>query len=415
MKRCFALVLSLMFVLTLAACGTEGQAPASDPEPGSPSSSAPEVIPEPPPSEPSAQSPGDGSDPAPAADLPDDLTSVASDFAVNFPYAFSSPEELQMERYCLLRIYYEDRGAITEDGQWSWISRERLEEEVRRRFDLPDYRFQSPEQENVYPRYVEEKGAIAFSLAGGGPRYVAELTGQEAQGEYYDYIFDLYDNFITDGHEEMTLETTLRYRFRVAEGDDGAIYLQAVSAMEVGPAQPSQGEAAPESSPAGAEGEEALSQRSNALFSEINAAFRGLSKDSYSYFTCYQENNAVVLEIGVTDEAAVDAFLAAWTGTKWDTLLKIPGSASQAKQERFAEEAEKLAIGPNVDVHITARDGPAYTENGRILISATVTNRKPWEDIPPEIKELAGEMGIPEYMIYYICHSDDGTVTNTTP
>lgn len=188
-------------------------------------------------------------------------------------------------------------------------------------------------------------------------------------------------------------------------------------AFPEGSSQPSQGEEAPDPSLTESEQEqEANGRRANALFSEIGGAFsEGLSKESYSYYTCYSDGGSVILEIGVTDEAAVDAFLASWTGTKWDTLLKIPGSASQARQEEFAERAEKLAIGPNIDIHITAHNGPSYTENGRIFISAAVTNMKPWEDIPQEIKDLADEMGIPEYMLYYICHSDDGTVTNTIP
>lgn len=179
--------------------------------------------------------------------------------------------------------------------------------------------------------------------------------------------------------------------------------------------QPPQSEEAPDPSLSESEEEqEANSRRANALFSEIGTAFSaGLSKESYSYFTCYNDGASVVLEIGVTDEAAVDAYLTAWTGTKWDKLLKVPGRVSQARQEEFAEAAGKLDLGPNVDFHVTARDGPSLTETGRIFISATVTDAEPWEDIPQEIKDLANEMGVPEDMLFYLCHASGGAVTNT--
>ena len=232
MKRCIPIFLAL---LLLTACGAAGQTPASGP---SSSQGGGKVI-----SDGGDRSPSSGSAPeqpsqaqtdGPSADPSEELLSIAADFAESFPIPFSSPEELvSVERFCLLKIYYEDPAAISEDGQWSWISRERLEEEVRRRFDLPDYRFRSPEQENVYPRYVEEKGAIAFSLAGGGNWLTAVLTGQAAEGEYYSYTFDLYDDVITDEHPERTLEKTLRYRFRVVETAGGRLSLQAVSAAEL--------------------------------------------------------------------------------------------------------------------------------------------------------------------------------------
>lgn len=178
--------------------------------------------------------------------------------------------------------------------------------------------------------------------------------------------------------------------------------------------QPPQSEKVPDTSLTESEEPEMTGQRSNALFSEIGSAFSaGLSKESYSYYTCYSDGASVILEIGVTDEAAVDDFLAAWTGTKWDKLLKIPGSVSQSRQEEFAERAGKLDLGPGVDFHVTARDGPAFTETGRIFISAAVTGTEPWEDIPQEIKDLAGEMGIPEDMLFYFCHASGGAVTNT--
>lgn len=186
------------------------------------------------------------------------------------------------------------------------------------------------------------------------------------------------------------------------------------SSFPDGASQPPQGDKNPDT-PMETDEREANNRRANELFSDLNEFF-SLSKESYSYFTCGFDGDPggpVVLEIGVMDEAAVDAYFSTWTGTKWDKLLKVPGRVSQARQEKFAEAAEKLDLGPNVDFHVTARDGPSFTETGRIFISATVTDAEPWEDIPQEIKDLASEMGIPEDMLFYLCHASGRDVTNT--
>lgn len=234
MKRMLSILCAVLLALTLAACeGKESPSSRSEREPsqgggkvisgggsaGSGSEAGSEAAPQ-------------GQPDQPYSEASEGPLAIATDFAVNFYWAFASPEELDPTRFCLLKIYYEDPAATDEQGIL-WVSPERLREEVLSRFDVADYQFQSPEQWNVYPRYVEEKGAIAFYPAGGNSNYAVKLVGQEAQGEYYDYIFDVYDNFITDGHEEMTLETTLRYRFRVSEDDSGAPILRAVSATEV--------------------------------------------------------------------------------------------------------------------------------------------------------------------------------------
>lgn len=159
--------------------------------------------------------------------------------------------------------------------------------------------------------------------------------------------------------------------------------------------------------PEDASEEQSNHQRANALFSDLNTLF-SLSKESYSYFTCYSGGGPVTLEIGVTDEAAVDDYLAAWTGTKWDRLLKVPGRVSQARQEEFAQAAGKLDLGPDVSFYVTARNGPSLTETGRIFISVTVTSTEPWEDIPQAIKDLAGEMDIPEDMLFFLCNITSG-------
>lgn len=218
MRRVIPILLTL---LLLAACGKKEQLPAMEPKSGSS-----------PASEPSAQAQTD----KPQTDPSEELRNIAADFALNFPFAFSSPEELDPARFCFLKIYDEDPGA--EDGEGIvWVSPERLKEEVERRFDISDYQFRSPEQENVYPRYVEEKGAIAFRPAGHGIWLSAELADLAAEGEYLYYTFEFYDDVISDEHPERTLEGRLRYQFRVAETDGGALYLRAVSAADLGPWQ----------------------------------------------------------------------------------------------------------------------------------------------------------------------------------
>lgn len=236
MKRCITLLLALL--LLLSACGTEGQASVSQSEKSSSTASEPAS---------SGSSPEMVTGQQLLTDPAEDLRDMAADFALNFAWAFSDPNELNATRFCLWKIYYEDPDA-TENGIL-WVDPERLKEEVELRFDISDYQFESPEQENVYPRYVEEKGAIAFYPVGEGSRYAVELIGQETEGEYQDYIFDIYDDFITDGHEERTLETTLRYRFRVVESNDGSLFLQAVSATEETSGAPSEPDPTPDPEP----------------------------------------------------------------------------------------------------------------------------------------------------------------------
>lgn len=150
--------------------------------------------------------------------------------------------------------------------------------------------------------------------------------------------------------------------------------------------------------------DEANRQRASALFSDLNERFDP-SKEIYSYFTCYSNGGPVVLEIGIIDEAAVDAYLASWTGTKWDQLVKVLGSVSQARQEEFARRAEALDLGPEIlSFHVRARNGPAFTETGRIFLSVTVPATRPLDDIPQKIKDLAQEMDVPEEMFVFLCN-----------
>lgn len=162
------------------------------------------------------------------------------------------------------------------------------------------------------------------------------------------------------------------------------------------------------------------------FYSEIARTFsQELPKESYSYYNGHLEGNKLVLEIGVMDEAAVDDYLASWTGTKWDRLMKKPGRVSQAKQEEFARKAEQLEFAPGVSVcgiHAGLGDSESGETNKievTLYIDLPPEERGPWLEIPQQIKELAQEMAIPEDMLNYgimpiwdARHSSDGTVTN---
>lgn len=161
-----------------------------------------------------------------------------------------------------------------------------------------------------------------------------------------------------------------------------------------------------------------LVERENDLYSDLFTIFSNeLPKESYSYYTCYRENGSVILEIGVVDEATIDAYLAAWTGAQWDKLVKTPGRVSQAKQEEFAEKAGKLDLGPDVNFEVRAENGLYHGEKWKILTSLQAPREQAelWKELPQKIKDLAREMGIPEDMLDYIPprYSTPGTNPNT--
>ena len=161
----------------------------------------------------------------------EELLAIATDFAVDYPKPFSSTKELIFERFVMLNIYYDD-PALMDDNSIVWIDPKKLAEEVEVRFGISDYRFISPERENEYPRYVEEKDAIAFYTEGEYSAFLAEFIDLRQEGLDFFYTFDIYNDFITDGHEEATLERRLCYHFRLVERADGRPWLQAVSAVE---------------------------------------------------------------------------------------------------------------------------------------------------------------------------------------
>lgn len=133
-----------------------------------------------------------------------------------------------------------------------------------------------------------------------------------------------------------------------------------------------------------------------------------LPETSYSYLTLYQDGPEVVLKIGMVDEAAVDACLAAWTGETWDRLVKEPALYSRAMRAEFVERAEQLDFGPDVKVIIGTF--PPMWDNENVVFGVMITvpeslasqeEVKRLEEMPQQLLDLAEEMGIPEDVIDY--------------
>lgn len=134
-----------------------------------------------------------------------------------------------------------------------------------------------------------------------------------------------------------------------------------------------------------------------------------LPETSYSYLTLYQDGEDVVLKIGVLDEPAADACLAAWTGEKWDKLVKEPALYSRALRAEFVEKAEQLDFGP--DARVTIGAFPPMWDNENVVFGvmlllpesyASGEEPNPWKTaMPQQLADLAKEMGIPEDVIDY--------------
>lgn len=152
--------------------------------------------------------------------------------------------------------------------------------------------------------------------------------------------------------------------------------------------------------------------REGRLFSDIYDHFYNeLPRESYSYYTerLDPKSQEIILRIGVTDEAALDAYLADWTGERWDRLVKEPARVSQARQEQFADAAQELEIDPAI--YFIANPGDGFFdagEKGKIFVTCMMTDPDAsaedmalWAEAPSALWELAAEMAIPEDMIQY--------------
>lgn len=417
MKRGIAILLAFA-LLILTACAPGGQTPASEPE-----SSSSTV------SEPGSASASSEPEPAPMPDLQPGRVLAFGDERMN--PAVSGKAE---------------RGTQAELDRWKEVVRDPA---------IAKLDFNKMHQEEM-ELPVDQARRILTALrdaevrlyegnpdpsTGGGCTVIAYdeeenvLFRANYLGDWFEVWFpagDSYDRYYFDG-EETTLDALLRSEYGKAADitppePDHAGDPDWPSSGEDPITGPPDMEAQenPDTSVMYTDEENAAWQREFAFVDEIDAAFsQNLSKESYSYYYAYSEGAGkemkLVLEIGVIDEAAVDAHLAAWTGTKWDKLVKKPGSASQAKQEAFVKEAEKLDLGPDVNFEIRAEDGFHFSEKWKILTSVYAPQEQAelWKELPQKIKDLAKEMGIPEIMLDYIPPrysasgtNPDGTVTN---
>lgn len=151
---------------------------------------------------------------------------------------------------------------------------------------------------------------------------------------------------------------------------------------------------------------EALVQRLIPLREALEPALKEI-KDDYSYFSLdvtTDENLELVLEVGVINEEAVDRFLANWTGPAWDRLEKKPGRCSAAKQEAFIQAVEKLELEPGIWACATS-----FPYEETILVDVrkdgegvTLEEAERWSQLPQAVKDLAGEIGIPEELLEYM-------------
>ena len=172
---------------------------------------------------------------------------------------------------------------------------------------------------------------------------------------------------------------------------------------------PPQGEVNPDTAPDFGDESYAdvVRHRADPLWEALELALKSIGED-YSSFDVTVEDGSldVVLEIGVINEEGVDRFLADWSGPAWDRVEKKPGRCSVAKKEAFVLALEQLELEPGV----WAR-GTAYLEEENILVGvrkdkAGVGITKEEEErlagLPQAVKDLAGEMGIPEELLEYM-------------
>lgn len=151
---------------------------------------------------------------------------------------------------------------------------------------------------------------------------------------------------------------------------------------------------------------EAVVQRLIPLREALEPALKEI-KDDYSYFSLditTDENLELVLEVGVINEEAVDRFLANWPGPAWDRLEKKPGRCSAAKQEAFIQAVEKLELEPGIWAYATS-----FPYEETILVGVrkdgegvTLKEAERWSQLPQAVKDLAGEIGIPEETLEYM-------------
>ena len=138
-------------------------------------------------------------------------------------------------------------------------------------------------------------------------------------------------------------------------------------------------------------------RRRNALVDEL---YDALPMDAYNHFELWCEGESIILEIAVTDEAAVDQVLNRWSGTKWNQMQKIDGRCSRARLAAFAQAVNQLDFGPGASAE------NAHEGYGRVGISVSydteeATEEANWRGMPEAVSRLMTEMGIPADLVDY--------------
>ena len=148
-------------------------------------------------------------------------------------------------------------------------------------------------------------------------------------------------------------------------------------------------------------------KQEEALKNAVDVFFLEAPEEAYSYQRVELTGSGKLrLEVGVLDDAALDRFLAGYTGEPWDELVKKPGLYSVAIQNRFLKAVRLLE--PEPGVHLDAYFLAAFDEErftidlsfDEPISSPEAADR--WSQLPQEVKDLAAELGIREEALEYL-------------
>ena len=148
-------------------------------------------------------------------------------------------------------------------------------------------------------------------------------------------------------------------------------------------------------------------KQEEALKNAVDVFFLEAPEEAYSYQRVELTGSGKRrLEVGVLDDAALDRFLAGYTGEPWDELVKKPGLYSVAIQNRFLKAVRLLE--PEPGVHLDAYFLAAFDEErftidlsfDEPISSPEAADR--WSQLPQEVKDLAAELGIREETLEYL-------------
>lgn len=150
-----------------------------------------------------------------------------------------------------------------------------------------------------------------------------------------------------------------------------------------------------------------LLKKEQTVKNAVDVFFLNAPADAYSYQRVELANDQKIkLEVGVIDEAAIDQFLAGYTGEPWDELVKTPGVYSVTKREEFVKAVRQLE--PEPGVHLDAYSLDSFGEE-RFTIDVyfdkpltTPEEAEHWAQPPQALKDLAEKMGVSEEALDYM-------------